>query len=93
MKSLREAMGPMLGSVARATGTGASLAPVWEALVGEVLARHTRPVSLAQGVLTVRCDAPAWKDALEPERGTLLRRLQASIGSETVLRSLVFESP
>jgi predicted nucleic acid-binding Zn ribbon protein len=62
-------------------------------MVGEVLARHTRPVGLAQGVLTVRCDAKAWKEALEPEAAVLLRRLQAALGGEAVLRRLTFESP
>ena len=93
MKSLRDAMGPMLGRVAKATGTGATLTPIWVSLVGEVLARHTRPRSLTQGVLTITCDGRAWKEALEPEAASLLPKLRAALGGEVSLRALVFECP
>jgi predicted nucleic acid-binding Zn ribbon protein len=92
MKSLREAMGPMLGRVSQDVGSAAPLVPVWNAIVGEVVARHTRPLTLSQGVLIIGCDAPAWRDALEPERHATLRKVQAQLG-EAQVRSLVFQAP
>lgn len=85
-------MGPMLGRLARDVGTAAPLGPIWAAAVGELVARHTRPVRLVQGVLTVACDAQGWRDALEPERAATLSKLQAQVG-EALVRGLVFETP
>jgi predicted nucleic acid-binding Zn ribbon protein len=92
MKPLKEAMGPMLAQLARTVGSAAPLTPVWASVVGELVARHTRPLKLEQGVLTVACDARAWREALEGERAATLTRLQAQLG-EFQVRALVFQSP
>ena len=36
----------------------------WDQVVGEANAHHSYPVSLRDGVLTIRCDSPAWTTTL-----------------------------
>lgn len=90
MKSLRDSLGAVLGQVAVDLRSGAPLTPIWNDVVGELIARHSRVRSLERGVLTVTCE-PAWRAALEGERGTLLVKLRARLG-ESALSSVVFES-
>ncbi|QCQ17492.1 DUF721 domain-containing protein [Microbacterium sp. RG1] len=42
----------------------ADLVRQWEVVAGEETARHTRPVGLDAGVLTVQCDSTAWAKQL-----------------------------
>lgn len=87
MKSLAE----MMGAVLKQTGSAGALAPVWARVVGEVLARHTRPVRWEGKALVVRCTADAWKQALEPERAGLCRKLNAALGDPAAVSSIVLE--
>ncbi|MBL8916265.1 MAG: DUF721 domain-containing protein [Archangium sp.] len=98
MKSLAD----MLGRTLRDTGSAPALAPVWNRAVGELIARHTRPIRWDGSALVICCDAESWKAALEPERPALLKRLRellgetkppgaTSMGSETALSSIVLE--
>lgn len=86
MKSLAD----MLGRTLRDTGSAAALAPVWSRAVGELIARHTRPIRWEGTALVIRCDAESWRAALEPERPALLQRLRASLG-ESAVSSIVLE--
>jgi len=36
----------------------------WDQVVGEATALHSYPASLRDGVLTIRCDSPAWTTTL-----------------------------
>jgi predicted nucleic acid-binding Zn ribbon protein len=90
MKSLRDSLGAVLGKVAVDLRSGAPLAPIWNEVVGELIAKHSKVRSLERGVLTVTCE-PAWRAALEAERSTLLHRLRARVG-ESLISSVVFES-
>lgn len=89
VKSLGEILGPALAEVTRRTGSAAALMPIWARVVGPVIAPHTRLVRLEGGRLEVRCDAPAWRDALKGEGPALVRRLNAALGEGRV-RELVF---
>jgi predicted nucleic acid-binding Zn ribbon protein len=88
MKSLREAMGSVLGQLAGDLRTGAPLTPIWNDVVGELIARHSRPQSLQRGTLTIWVE-PAWRQALEAERGPLLAKMRSRLG-ESLVSSLVF---
>lgn len=90
MKSLAEMMGPALASLAKQTGSGAALGPVWAQVVGPVVAPHARPVRFEGRTLVVRCDAEAWRAALAAEGPALLRRLNAAL-AEAPVQGLVFE--
>lgn len=86
MKSLAD----MLGQALKQTGSAAALTPIWARVVGEVVAKHTRPVRWQGTTLVVRCDADAWKQALEAERASLTRKLSAALG-ESAVSSIVLE--
>ena len=36
----------------------------WDQVVGVENARHSSPVDLRDGILTIRCDSPAWTTTL-----------------------------
>lgn len=90
MKPLSEVMGRVLGDVAKRTSSAGALRPLWNQAVGELVAKHSEPVRLDGRVLVVRCDAPAWREALVAEQSSILSRLQAALGESSVTQ-LVFE--
>jgi len=90
VKALYELMGGVLGKLSKDTGSVAALAPVWRQAVGELAARHTKPVRLERGTLLVKCDGPAWREVLTQEEAAVVRRLREALGEATVAR-LFFE--
>ena len=80
MKSLAD----MMGAVLKQTGSAAAMTPIWERVVGEVVAKHTRPLRWEGKVLVIRCDGEAWRQALEPERASISRKLAAATGEAAV---------
>jgi predicted nucleic acid-binding Zn ribbon protein len=85
-QSIGSLLSAVLGQVARQTGSGAPLEPIWRALVGELIARHSQVVALEQRVLTVRVDGAPWASALELEQASLVARLNERLGADTVRR-------
>jgi predicted nucleic acid-binding Zn ribbon protein len=92
MKSIKETLGEVLGRLAQDTGAARLLVPLWAQVVGTTVAKHAQPLGLLDGVLTVRCDSVAWRDALLGEREAILQRLQDTLGPAK-LQSIVFEGP
>ena len=48
----------------------------WDQVVGRENAMHTYPVSLRDGILTIRCDSPAWTTTMNymiPELTRIIR--------------------
>lgn len=76
MKSLAD----MLGATLKQTGSAGALKPLWDRAVGELVARHTRPIRWEGAKLIVRCDAPAWRDALQAELPQIAKRLATAMG-------------
>jgi predicted nucleic acid-binding Zn ribbon protein len=70
---------------ARQAATG-SMFGRWAEIVGPDLAAHTKPDTLADGELTVTADSTAWATQLRLLQAQLIRRLNAELGSGTVLR-------
>ncbi len=80
MKSLAD----MMGAVLKQTGSAAATMPVWARVVGEVVAKHTRPIRWEGKALVIRCDGEAWRQALEPERVALSKKMAAALGEKAV---------
>lgn len=80
----------MMGTVLKQTGSAGALMPIWTQLVGEVVAKHTRPVRWEGQTLIIRCDADAWRQALEAERSSLAKKLASALG-ETAVPNIVLE--
>ena len=67
------------------TSTNLSLFERWSELVGESVAAHTRPAKLADGVLTVAVDDPAWAAQLKFLEQDLLAQIRDASGSSTIV--------
>jgi predicted nucleic acid-binding Zn ribbon protein len=61
----------------------------WEAVVGEDVAQHCRPLSFADGVLTVAADSSAWATQVRLLVPTVMRRLAEEVGEGTVEKIVV----
>ena len=56
----------------------------WPAIVGTDVAEHCAPVTFSEGVLTVRADSTAWATQLRLMSSSILGRLEAEVGKDTV---------
>ena len=56
----------------------------WPAIVGADVAAHCSPVTFSDGVLTVRADSTAWATQLRLMSSSVLGRLEAEVGKDTV---------
>lgn len=63
------------------------LIAAWAEVVGDETARHSDPVGVSEGTLTVRCDSTSWATQLRLMRGELLvqiDRLYPEAGVENI---------
>jgi predicted nucleic acid-binding Zn ribbon protein len=58
----------------------------WEKVVGPDIAKHSRPVKLDAGVLTVEAESTAWATQLRLLTGRLLKSIAAEVGHNVVTR-------
>lgn len=58
----------------------------WEKVVGPDVAKHSRPVKLDAGVLTVEAESTAWATQLRLLAGNLLKRIAAEVGHNVVTK-------
>lgn len=58
----------------------------WEKVVGEDIAKHSRPIKLEEGVLTVEAESTAWATQLRLLTGRLLKSIAAEVGHNVVKR-------
>ena len=61
----------------------------WQAVVGDDVAAHCRPLSFADGVLTVAADSSAWATQVRLLVPTMMRRLAEEVGEGTVEKIVV----
>jgi predicted nucleic acid-binding Zn ribbon protein len=64
----------------------ATVFAAWEKVVGPDIAKHSRPVKLDEGVLTVEAESTAWATQLRLLAATLLRSIAAEVGHNVVTR-------
>ena len=58
----------------------------WERVVGADIAKHSRPIKLDAGVLTVEAESTAWATQLRMLAATLLRSIAAEVGHNVVTK-------
>jgi predicted nucleic acid-binding Zn ribbon protein len=56
----------------------------WEKVVGADIAKHSRPIKLDDGVLTVEAESTAWATQMRMLAATLLKRIAAEVGHNVV---------
>ena len=70
----------------------AELISAWSELVGETTADKSRPIGIADGVLTVQCDSTAWATQLRIMRAELLAAI-AQRYPRAGIQSIRFNGP
>lgn len=83
--------GDMLQRLMKARGwerprAEATVFGAWEKVVGPDIAKHSRPVKLDAGVLTVEAESTAWATQLRLLTARLLRSIAAEVGHNVVTR-------
>jgi hypothetical protein len=56
----------------------------WSSIVGDFIAKHTRPASLKKGILSIQVLQPAMRFHLEQSRGGILRKLRQCYAEEKI---------
>lgn len=64
----------------------------WERVVGPEIAKHSRPVKLEDGELTVEAESTAWATQLRLLAGSLIQRIAREVG-HNVVRKLHIHGP
>lgn len=69
-------LGDVVGALAQELGWSEPLARSelfvdWPAVVGDELAKHSRPMTIDDGTLVIRCDSTAWATQLRLMRATV----------------------
>ena len=90
-------LGAVLARLVKARGwqrpaAEATVFGAWERVVGPEIARHSRPVKLDDGELTVEAESTAWATQLRLLAASLLRRIAAEVG-HNVVRKLHIHGP
>jgi predicted nucleic acid-binding Zn ribbon protein len=62
----------------------AQISDSWEGLVGEVVARHVRPISLEKGVLTLEADSSVWRQQISLSKERIQKRIREKFDAEIV---------
>ncbi len=65
----------------------------WEEVVGPSVASHARPLSIRRGTLVVTVDHPGWATQVRYLEGSILDRLQETVGSSEISSIEVRVSP
>lgn len=97
VKSLHDgvrAAASLVDAILKASGANEGLEEeevrsVWKTLAGDFIARHAEPVSVRNGLLTLRVTQPAMRFHLEQMKPMLLKRIQERLGANRV-RSVKF---
>lgn len=90
-------LGDALGKLTREAGWEKTLAAEdlvrqWAELAGSDTAKHSEPVSLERGVLTVKCDSTAWAKNLQFMRAVIMTEI-TNRHPEAGVRNIRFIGP
>jgi predicted nucleic acid-binding Zn ribbon protein len=92
-----QTFGDVLAKLVKARGwqrpaAEATVFGAWERVVGPDIAKHSRPIKLDDGELTVEAESTAWATQLRLLAASLLRRIAAEVG-HNVVRKLHIHGP
>ncbi|MFC0532890.1 DUF721 domain-containing protein [Phytohabitans kaempferiae] len=84
-----QAFGDVLAKLVKARGwqrpaAEATVFGAWERVVGPDIAKHSRPIKLDGGELTVEAESTAWATQLRLLAASLLQRIAAEVGHNVV---------
>ncbi|MDQ7907020.1 DciA family protein [Phytohabitans sp. ZYX-F-186] len=86
-----QAFGDVLAKLVKARGwqrpaAEATVFGAWERVVGPDIAKHSRPIKLDGGELTVEAESTAWATQLRLLAASLLQRIAAEVGHNVVVK-------
>lgn len=84
--SMKQLLPSVLARVAQDSGSARALLPIWEEAVGGQIARNARPMSLANGQLTLQVPSAVWARDLAQREAELVARLSERLGPGVVRR-------
>ena len=84
-RPLSAALTPLVGGLTPATPL-ARVQQLWPQVAGAAIASAARPAALADGVLTVRCEAAVWAQEIELVGEVLVERLNEALHEPVVRR-------
>lgn len=90
---IKDLLPALLGRLATETGVASGLKPLWSEVVGEAIARHTRPLRLDKGALHVQVTDASWKRELSAREAELVSRLCHRLGEKAVQHLVFFVAP
>jgi len=62
----------------------------WSEIVGEEIAKRSKPDSIRNGILVIRVESSAWAQELSFHKTVILRRLEKFLGEDEMVRDLQF---
>lgn len=62
----------------------------WDKVVGNQIAKHTKPISVKRGTLFVKVEGSVWANELSLLKGKIIRKLNTLIGYESI-KDIVFK--
>lgn len=85
--ALGDALGAMIADEGWSTQVSVhALLGRWPSLVGDAVARHSRPEGFAAGVVKIRTDSTAWASQLRLMAPQLLAKLNEAVGDGAITR-------
>lgn len=80
-----------ISRTAEPVGTLARVQRLWPEVAGASVAAATEPVSMREGILTVRCESAVWAQELELLGSDIRSRLNAALGADDEVREVRFK--
>jgi predicted nucleic acid-binding Zn ribbon protein len=72
---------------------GWKIVNLWPEIVGPVVARHSRAVRFADGNLTVVVPRDTWRQEIESEAGTILKKIRSRREGKAVKKIILRSGP
>jgi predicted nucleic acid-binding Zn ribbon protein len=83
---LRTLLPDLLGRLGQQAGGLPALTALWARVQGRVIAAHSRPTQLHDGVLLVEVGSPTWRGTLEAHEAVLRQRWNSAVRSAPLRR-------
>jgi hypothetical protein len=93
VRKAADIIGSIVGpDVAAMAGSWSRMPGMWQQAAGDVLAAHSRPVDVRNGILVVEADHPGWIQLLQIEQQRIMDTVKRRL-PELAIRGIAFRTP